>query len=79
MPTIAFEKKNLLYKIMVSSPNFSNQLPCTPTSQSSPVRTRFEPKAHRVSTGGPSELEAPSHMKPWTMLVAENGLNATRF
>ena len=55
------------------------ELPCTPTSQSSPVRTRFEPKAHRVSTGGPSELEAPSHMKPWTMLVAENGLNATRF
>ena len=55
------------------------ELPCTPTRQSSPVRTRFEPKAHRVSTGGPPELEAPSHMKPWTMLVAGNGLNATRF
>ena len=36
------------------------ELPCTPTRQSSPVRTRFEPKAHRVSTGTPSELEASS-------------------
>ena len=73
------EKKIALQNDGFITKLFKPELPCTLTRQSSPVRTRFEPKAHRVSTGGPPELEAPSHMKPWTMLVAGNGLNATRF
>ena len=48
------------------------ELPCTPTRQSSPVRTRFEPKAHRVSTGTPSELEASFYMEQGTALAARN-------
>ena len=48
------------------------ELPCTPTRQSSPVRTRFEPKAHRVSTGTPSELGASFYMEQGTALAARN-------
>ena len=48
------------------------ELPCTLTRQSSPVRTRFEPKAHRVSTGTPSELEASFYMEQGTALAARN-------
>ena len=48
------------------------ELPCTPTRQSSPVRTRFEPKAHRVSTGTRSELGASFYMEQGTELDARN-------
>ena len=62
----AFQNDGFITKLL------KPELPCTPTRQSSPVRTRFEPKAHRVSTGGPSELEASSHMEQGTALAARN-------
>jgi hypothetical protein len=69
----AFQNDGFITKLL------KQELPCTPTRQRTPVRTRFEPKAYRVGTRGPQELEASSHMNSGPCLSQEMSLNETRF
>ena len=43
---LALQNDGFITKLLKS------ELPYTPSRQSSPVRTKFEPKAHRVNPGG---------------------------